>query len=251
MKTPPSVFRISLATITVAAACIGTPWGAVNVQSMATNNASATLAFPSTQANPTATLPATPLLATSVVQVRALTYGVGEVVKLHQAGIDKDIIVNYINNSDLPYNLTADGILYLQSLGVPKEITTALIQRAGQLRQQQASQQYHQAQNQLQATTPPPGGAIGVQPPAQVITPTTSAPAVTMMGSDYPVYDYGYPDSYNGGAYDYWPPVIIGGGGWGFGGFGGGFGGFRGGSRFGGGGGAHGGFGGGHGGGHR
>jgi hypothetical protein len=125
MKTPPSVFRISLATITVAAACIGTPWGAVNVQSMATNNASATLAFPSTQANPTATLPATPLLATSVVQVRALTYGVGEVVKLHQAGIDKDIIVNYINNSDLPYNLTADGILYLQSLGVPKEITTA------------------------------------------------------------------------------------------------------------------------------
>jgi hypothetical protein len=102
MKTPPSVFRISLATITVAAACIGTPWGAVNVQSMATNNASATLAFPSTQANPTATLPATPLHRDqALVQVPALTYGVGEVLKLHQAGIDKDIIVNYINNSDV------------------------------------------------------------------------------------------------------------------------------------------------------
>jgi len=54
------------------------------------------------------------------------------------------------------------------------------------------------------------------------MTPTTPAPAVTVIGSDYPVCDYGYPDSYHGGAYDYWPPVIIGGGGWGLGGFRGG-----------------------------
>jgi len=247
MKNPPSIFRISLAIITVAAACFGAPWGDVSAQIISTNNASAAPASPFTKDNPGGGLPGTPLLATGPVRVPALPYGVGEVVKLHQAGIDKDIIVNYINNNALPYDLSADGILYLQRLGMPKEITTALIQRAGQLRQLQASQQY----DQLQATAPPPGGAIGVRPPTQVMTPATPAPAVTVIGSDYPVYDYDYPDAYYGGAYDYWPPVIIGGGGWGFGGFRGGYGGFRGGSRFGGGGGAHGGFGGGHGGGHR
>ena len=75
---------------------------------------------------------------------------------------------------------------------MPQEITTALIQRAGQLQQQQARQQHYQLQKQLQATTPP-GGAIGVQPPMQVMTPTTPAPSVTVFGSDYPVYDYGLP----------------------------------------------------------
>jgi hypothetical protein len=243
MKNPPSAFRISLALITVAAACIGAPWGTVSAQSTSASNTSATPASsPFTKANLVGVLPATPPLAASAVQVPALTYGVGEVVKLYQGGIDNGIIVNYINNNALPYNLSADGILLLQSLGMPQEITTALIQRAGQLQQQQARQQHYQLQKQLQATTPPPGGAIGVQPPMQVMTPTTPAPSVTVFGSDYPVYDYGYPNSYYGGAYDYWPPVIIGGGGWGFGGF-------RGGSRFGGGG--HGGFGGGHGAGHR
>ena len=85
-----------------------------------------------------------------------MTYGVGQVVKLYQGGINKDIIINYINNNALPYHLSADGILYLQTLGMPQEITTALIQRAGQLQQQLARHQYYQQQKQLQASTPPP-----------------------------------------------------------------------------------------------
>jgi len=249
MKKCPSIFRIAFAAGTVAAVCFAAPWSVASAQSASTTNASATQASPFATANPVGIFPANPPLAASAAQIPALTYGVGEVVKLYQGGIDKDIIVNYINNNALPYHLSADGILYLQTLGMPQEITTALIQRAGQLQQQQARQQYYQQQKQLQASTPPPGGAMATQPPMEVMTPTTPAPVVTGIGSDYPVYDYGYPDSYYGGAYDYWPPVIIGGGGWGLGGFRGGFGGFRGGGGFGGG--AHGGFGGGHGGGHR
>ena len=74
-----------------------------------------------------------------------LPYGVGEVLKMYQGGISKDVIINYINNTALPYHLTADGIIHLQSLGVPQEITRTIIQRDGQL-QQQAAQQYYQQQ---------------------------------------------------------------------------------------------------------
>ena len=170
-----------------------------------------------------------------------LAYGVGEVLKMYQGGINKDVIVNYVNNTVLPFHMTADHIIYLQSLGVPQEITKAIIQRDGQLQQQAVQQQYYQqaaaaaaAQNGQGQTPPyqqyPPGS------PSQVATPATPAPSVTYIGADsgyaYPYYDYGYPY--------YWPGVVVGGGwgwGWGWGG------------RYGWGGGYHGGFGGGHGGG--
>ena len=85
-------------------------------------------------------------------QAPALPYGAGEVVKMYQGGINKDVIVNYINSTSLPYHLSADGIIYLQTLGVPQEITKAMIQRDGQLQQQQAAQQYYQQQQMPAAT---------------------------------------------------------------------------------------------------
>ena len=235
MKNHSSVFRIALAAITATAVYLGTPGSIASAQNTPTPNA-------------------------SVVQAPALAYGVGEVVKMYQGGINKDIIVNYINSTALPYSLNADGIIYLQTLGMPQEITKAVILRDGQLQQQQqrANQQYYQQQQPMPGAMPALYGAVATQPPMQVVTPTTPAPAVTVVGSNYPVYDYGYPYYAYGGPCYYGPSVIIGGWGWGWGwghgGFRGGFGGFRGGGGFGGfhsGGGFHGGFGGGHGGGHR
>jgi len=170
-----------------------------------------------------------------------LPYGVGEVLKLYQGGIKKDVIIQYINNTVLPYHLGADGIVYLQSLGVPQDITKAIIQRDGQLQQQQqAMQQYSQ---QPMPPTTAPDGAVATPPPGQVGGPPTPPPSVTVVGgADYPYYGYGYPYYGYGWPYYYGGPVVIGGGwgwGWGYGGFRGGYGGF------------HGGFGGGHGGGHR
>jgi hypothetical protein len=249
MKDRSSVFRMTLAAITATAVSIAEPWSIASAQNTPTPNNSA--------ASPP---------AVSVAQTPALPYGVGEVVKMYQGGINKEVIVNYVNTTALSYHLNADGIIYLQTLGMPQEITKAMIQRDGQLlQQQQASQQYYQQQPMPQAM-PAPYGTVAAQPPMQVVTPTTPAPAVTVIGSDYPVYDYGYPYYSYGGPCYYWPPVIIGGWGWGwgwghggfrggYGGFhGGGFGGFRGGGGFGGfhgGGGFRGGSGGGHGGGHR
>jgi hypothetical protein len=170
-----SVFSMALAAITATAVCLGVPPSSANAQNTSTTSSSAT----------------TPRAA-GVTQIPALPYGAGEVVKMYQAGINKDIIVSYINSTALPYHLSADGIIYLRSLGLPQEVTQSLIQRDGQL-QQQAMQQYSYQQQMAAATATANG--VAAQSPAQVVTPTTPAPSVMVIGgSDYPYnYDYGYP----------------------------------------------------------
>jgi hypothetical protein len=194
----------------------------------------------------------------------SLPYGVNEVIKMFQGGISKDIILGYVQNTALPFHLTADGIIYLQHIGIPQDVISALIHRDGQLHDQ-AAQAYQQSmamqqmQQQQGAYAGQPQGAPGPDSAVAgggnaVVTPTTPPP---------PVYDEGGYADYSGYPYDYgsyyWPPVVVGGwgpgwgwGGWGhgwgrgFGGFGhGGFGGGFGHGGFGGGGFGHGGFGGG------
>jgi hypothetical protein len=246
MKDRQSVFRIALAAITAAAVYLGAS------RSASAQNASTTNAGPIT-ANPSGIFP-----GQGGAQPPTLPYGAGEVLKMYQGGINKDVIVNYIDNTTLAYHLSADGIIYLQGLGVPQEITKAMILRDGQLQKQQAMQQPYPQQPMPPPGAPPNGYGYGAgQPPPQVATPSTPPPDVTVIGSDYPVYDAGYPYyGYYGYPY-YWGPGFVGGWGWGrgwgYGGYRGGFGGFHGGvGGFHGaigGGGFHGG--GGHGGGHR
>ncbi len=236
---------MALAGITATAIYVGVPWDAASAQnSSMSNTPAATLAAGS---------PVSPPLA-SAAQAPALSYGVGEVVKMYKGGVGKDTIISYIQSTFLPYHVDAAGIHYLQSLGIPQDITQAMIQRDAQLMQQSVPQ-----------PSPGPNAAAAAQVPGPVVTPSTPPPDITVIGSDdgydYPYYDYG----------DYGPPVFYGGwgwgNGWGYGGFhrdfgrfhGGGGRGFRGGwggggfhgggFRGGGGGGFHGGGGGGHGGG--
>jgi hypothetical protein len=245
MKKVSSVFRMALSAITAPAVCLRVLCGVASAQtsSPATNAAAAPAV--------TATPPRPP----------DLPYGAGEVVKMYQGGIDKDVIVNYINNTVLPYHLAADDIIYLQTLGLPHDITKAMIQRDGQLQQQAMAmrQQYYQQQPAAAQEPPVQNGVPPAQPPPEVAAPATVAPATTIIGTDY--YDAGYPYYYDWPYYyGYGGPVVIGGYGWGWGGrgwggFRGGYGGFRGGGGGGfrggggGGGGSHGG--GGGGGGHR
>ena len=186
--------------------------------------------------------------AAGATRTPTLAYSVGDVLKLYQKGINKEIIIDYISNSALSYRLDADAIIYLQTLGVPSEITRAMLVRDGQLQQQQQANRQAYPPQPGPGAMPVPYGAMPAQAPMPVVTPTTPAPAVTVVGSDYLAYGYGYPDYYYGSPYYYWPPVVVGGWGRGFGGFRGGFGGFHSGFHGGGFGGFHGG---GHGGGHR
>jgi hypothetical protein len=204
--------------------------------------------------------------ATATAMVPGLPFGASEVVKMFQGGIGKDVIINYIDSASLPFHLSADNIIYLQTLGLPQEITKTMILRDGALQQRAALYAQQMAPN---SPGQPPYGAppqYGAPPPSQdgVLAPSTPPPAVVAG----PGYDYGSA-YYDGYPYYYGPSVVVGGwgpgfypgwgyGGWyggyrgGFGGFRGGGGGFHGGGAIrGGGGGGFGGHGGGGGGGHR
>lgn len=234
MKTNPLTIRKTLAGLAVGVLCVSVP----TTFAVAQDSTAAT---------------STPVVITP--KDAPMQYGESEVVKLYQSGVSKGIIVNYIHSSSYPFHLNADEIIRLQKLGIPEEVTEAMLARDRQIQDQGAAMMMQQqaAAAQNAAMYPPPSTVA--QPP--VVTPASPAPEVTVIGSDYP-YDYGYYPYYDSG----WP-IVVGGWGWGWGphgwgwgwgrggGFRGGFGGFHGGFH---GGGFHGGFGGGGfhgGGGHR
>jgi len=171
MKNSSSVIRMALAAI-FTAICLGIPG---SVASAAKPNAEASVP-PTTGSAPSPALPS----------------GAGEVLKMFKGGINKDLIIGYINTTALAYHLSADEIIHLQTTGLPQEVIKTMIQRGGQLPQQQVDQQYYLPRGV-------PNGAYAAQPPAQYVMPSTPAPPVVMDGLDYPVYpayDCVYPPYY-------------------------------------------------------
>jgi hypothetical protein len=199
----------------------------------------------------------TPPAATAApasAQTPALAFGVSEVVKMYQGGINKDVLVSYVENTTLPFHLNADGIIYLQHLGMPQEVTAALIHRDGELQKEANAAYLQQSQTvQQQPAAGAPYPVANAAPP--MVMPSSPAPVAPYPYADtgpvvYPDYD-AYPYYYG---YPYYGPNFIVGGGWGGWGWGRGFGwggrGVGGFGRAGFGGRGGGGFGG-HGGGHR
>jgi hypothetical protein len=247
MKLCPLILRIVL--VPVLAVAVGLASSQVAIADPINTQPAPTPAY-APQSNPSGVFPAPGTGPIATATTPGLPFGASEAVKMYQGGIGKDVIVNYVDNAVLPFHLSADNIIYLQSLGVPQEITKAIIIRDGQL-QQQASQYAQQM-----AMNPGYQGAAAPQMQQQqpVLTPSTPPPVV-----GYPSEGYDYGSAYSDAGYPYYygPSVVVGGGWWpgyypgwgyggGFGGFRGGFGGFRGGGF----GGFHGGgFGGFHGGG--
>jgi hypothetical protein len=174
MRNSSSVIRMALVAM-FTAICLGIPWSAASAQA-----------------------PAAPTTGSA----RALPSGAGEVLKMFKGGINKVLIISYINTTALAYHLSADEIIYLQTAGLPQEVIKTMIQRGGQLPQQQVDQQYYLPRGV-------PNGAYAAQPPAQYVMPSTLAPPVVMDGLDYPVYpayDSVYPPYYIGSPYYYCHP---------------------------------------------
>jgi hypothetical protein len=90
-----------------------------------------------------------------------------EVIKLVQSGVDESIITAYINNSGSTFNLDADKIIYLDNVGVPKDLVTAMMQRDQSL------------QAQVAAASPQPA------PPAPETVTTDVAPEPDVVTVDY------------------------------------------------------------------
>src|ERR1051325_4396224 len=61
-------------------------------------------------------------------QTANLNSTAAEVAKLAQAGVDDNVMMAYVTNSPHTFNLTADQIVYLNDIGVPGDVVTAMIQ---------------------------------------------------------------------------------------------------------------------------
>jgi len=163
-----------------------------------------------------------------------LPYGVKEVLKLTRAKISEDVVVNYIQNSGMAYNLTSSDIVYLRNEGVSDRVINAMLDQSKTLETAQ-----NQADNAPPAAAPAPAPAsapipaptqapqVAVNPaPVYVQPPSPSAPS-TVYVIPYPPATsayYGYYQPYYGyyGAYYapyYGPTISLG---FGFGGYWGG-----------------------------
>src|SRR5438105_7659849 len=117
---------------------------------------------------------------------------------MQQSGVEADVILNYIENSSVPYHLGAEEIVRLHELGVPSPIVTALIRHGAKV-QQEAATAY--AQNQQKATeaaqaasaTASPYSAPVYSPPPPTVTYNYAYPQYVYTG--YPAY-YSYPGYY-------------------------------------------------------
>jgi hypothetical protein len=58
-----------------------------------------------------------------------------QVIRLVQSGVEESVILAYVSNSSSLFNLDSDQIIYLNDIGAPKEIVTAMMQRDQQLKQ--------------------------------------------------------------------------------------------------------------------
>src|SRR5256885_17027972 len=60
-----------------------------------------------------------------------LSFGLDDVVKLVKSGVGSEVVLTYVNNSLVPYSLTATDVIHLHELGVPSEITAAAVRHGG------------------------------------------------------------------------------------------------------------------------
>ncbi|HXT42131.1 MAG TPA: hypothetical protein VN887_19135 [Candidatus Angelobacter sp.] len=137
------------------------------------------------------------------------SFGVDEIAKMSQGGVETDVILNYIENSNVPYHPNADEVVRLHDLGVPPQIITALIRHGAKV-QQQAAAAY--AQNQQRTTEEAKAAAATGNTNS---APVYTAPAVT-YNYVYPDYAYGsypvytYPAFYSYPRYCYSSPFYFG-----------------------------------------
>ena len=62
--------------------------------------------------------------------------GVDEVLQMMRAGVSTEVMKTYIENSPIPYSLTAKDIIALKDQAVPDDLTTAMLKRGAAVRAQ-------------------------------------------------------------------------------------------------------------------
>ncbi len=127
----------------------------------------------STASKPTASTKQKEEKAIAVIppQTPQLSPGVAEIAQMAQSGVSEQILLKYIEHSNLTYHLTAEEIVYLKDIGVPDSVISAMIDRSGPVEMGQTESAQASSQSAQQAT------ASSSNLPAQESSSTSQTPS--------------------------------------------------------------------------
>lgn len=140
----------TLLSTCLALALLSTPVASLWAEDLPTNTP-ANLPPPPATVSEAAASNASPNLGTSVQT--NVSSSVTEVIKLVNSGVPDELVHTYIENSQAPFNITPDNIIYLNSLHLPANTITAMMQHDRALREK--SDSYLNAQNNSPAPQSP------------------------------------------------------------------------------------------------
>jgi hypothetical protein len=129
--------------------------------------------------------PAAPVVGTAPAAAETapgkLPFGVADVLKLTQAQVSEDVVLNYVLNSGTVYNLGPKDIIYLRNQGVSDRVITTMMNQRNRVAEESAQQAAAQAASQPQGPFPvysDPDAAPGQPPyaPAYVEPPPPPQP---------------------------------------------------------------------------
>ncbi len=131
------------------------------------------------------------------------TEGYNDLAKLVKSGVSEDIVIAYVNSSNVSYALTPDEILQLKNMGATDKVLTAVIQKKKPA-----------ADAQLQKSAPPEASLNNAQKAGQP-DPTVVYQTVPSSGQWVLVNDYWYWQYPTGVIVDLgWQPYYYYGGRW-------------------------------------
>jgi hypothetical protein len=122
-----------------------------------------------------------------------LSPNVAEVVKLAESGVGEDVTLAYVHNSQAPFNLGAEDILYLKDVGISSSVLTAMLTRDTELRGQ-APAPAPTFEQKAYASTPPALAPVSVTPQAPPPTEAPPPPAPAYVANPPPDVSYFYTD---------------------------------------------------------
>jgi hypothetical protein len=106
-----------------------------------------------------------------------LTGPAAEIVKLTRAGVDESVMLAFVTNSPNTFNLTSDGVIYLNDIGVPDMIVRSMIQHDQMLKEISLN------------STPSPAPPVYPNQPAPAPYPTQDPVPVTTEAQPSPAED--------------------------------------------------------------
>lgn len=162
----------------IIAVSVAVAWAAFTPVNSRAQNASSTSTW---QSDSTATAPS--LKVPTPVE---------EIVQLSKSGVGDAVIVDYIQNSDRPYRLSAQDIINLRDQGVSTEVTTALIRRGAE--QRQAAEEA-QKKAEAEAATVAAAPTYQTQPTTQVVQTSPTVVYYPQPRSTVSVHYFGVPQS--------------------------------------------------------